>query len=171
MRKIPLLSLLVSTGVATASPVYQMYDIPTECKIPFNCTSSPRSSSSLPPRSLVSEDFNLNKENEPDYDGLMKSKQIASSSAERTMELALSFVQQNNPCDETGTLYLAKLMSYFELGTSAYQALDERYQGVIDVIFDIAKEKIFSTEGQEVQNYIAPQAQCIATILKNQKKL
>ena len=160
---------MISTGTAVAAPVYQMFDIPDECPAAVNCTYSPRPSSSLPPRSLVSEDFNLKKNDEPDYDGFMTSRQTFSPNAERAMGLALSFIQQNNPCDEVGTLYLAKFMAYFWPETLEYKALDTRYQGGVDVIFDIAKEKIFSTEGQEVQNYIAPQAKCIAEILRKKR--
>ena len=90
MKRLLLLSLLISTGTAVAAPVYQMFDIPDECPTAA-CTYSPSLSSTLPPRSLVSEDFNLKKTDEPDYDGFMKSRQVFSSSAERSMELAISF--------------------------------------------------------------------------------
>ena len=161
---------MISTGTAVAAPVYQMFDIPDECPAAVNCTYSPRPSSSLPPRSLVSEDFNLKKNDEPDYDGFMKSRQAFSPNAERAMELALSFVQQNNPCDETGTLYLAKFMAYFWPETFEYKALDTRYQGGIELLFKIANKGTFTTEGKTVPHYVLPQAKCIAEILRNQKK-
>ena len=169
MKKLLLLSLLISTETAIAAPVYQMFDIPQECPAPTNCACLPHLSLSLPPRSLVSEDFNLKKEDEPDFKGLISDGKALSPSADKTGGLIYSFLQQNNPCDEVGTLYLAKFMAYFWLETLEYKALDKRYQGGVDVIFDIAEEKIFSTEGQEVQNCIAPQAKCIAEILRKKR--
>ena len=171
MKRLLLLSLLISTGTASAAPLYQMFDIPQECPTPTNCACLPHLSSSLPPRSLVSEDFNVKKDDEPDFKGLMSLNEILSSSADKTGGLVYSFLQQNNSCDEVGTLYLAKFMAYFWPHTSEYKALDKAHQGLVSSLFKIAERGTFTIEGQTVPHCVLPQAKCIAEILRTQKRL